>query len=70
VPVYPFDVELIFPGAPYSKEDPEKEVMKSRGGLRGWSIRYFGWEASDAAYLDYQMLQFPLKMRNFGPGDD
>jgi len=61
----PFEVELIFPGRTFIDEigkevvigetDPE-EFRRCKGSF-------------DTAFLDLESLRFPLRMRNFRPGD-
>ena len=68
----PFEIELAVPGRTFI-EEIGKEVMIEEisrddqlAGLAGAA----GFnEARHTAFLDYQNLQFPLKMRNFRPGD-
>ncbi len=64
--VTPFEVELVFPGRTFIKEigrevvtevtenESYLDIPKGRAGI---------------AYLDYHALQFPLRIRNFRPGD-
>ena len=62
----PFEVELISPGRTLVKEIGKEVVIEEMrkddefGYLNG---------TSNTAFLDYQSLQFPLKIRNFRPGD-
>ena len=64
--VPPFEVELISPGRNYV-EEIEKEVMIEETNRNDQLDNFYG--VSDIAFLDYQTLHFPLKMRNFRPGD-
>jgi len=71
----PFEIELAVPGRTFIEEIGREVVIEeiSRdhkpvgsaglGGATGLN------KARHAAFLDYQSLQFPLKMRNFRPGD-
>jgi tRNA(Ile)-lysidine synthase len=65
-PIPPFEVELISPGRTFVAEIGRKVVIEETrrddkfGGLSGNPY---------TALLDYQSLQFPLKIRNFRPGD-
>ncbi|NWF93064.1 MAG: tRNA lysidine(34) synthetase TilS [Syntrophaceae bacterium] len=65
-PVPPFEVELLLPGRTQIKEI-EKEVITeeiSRSDGLDDFIR-----VPDIAFFDFESLRFPLKMRNFRPGD-
>jgi tRNA(Ile)-lysidine synthase len=65
-PVLPFEVELISPGRTYIEEIKREVVIEETvkdGKMQGFS------QLSDTALLDYQSLRFPLKIRNFRPGD-
>jgi len=65
-PVPPFEVELASPGRTFVEEIGREVVVeetsreKSVGGFNG---------PPDVAFLDFQTLEFPLKIRNFRPGD-
>jgi len=64
-PPPPFEVELLSPGHTFI-EEIGKEVMieeTNRDQLRDYSA------PPDTALMDYETLRFPLKMRNFRPGD-
>ena len=65
-PVLPFEVELISPGRTYIEEIGQEVVVEeiSRNELIENSYRL-----SHRAFLDCQSLQFPLRIRNFRPGD-
>jgi len=65
-PVPPFEVELISPGRTYIKEIGREVVIEETS----WSdqIKHL-YRLPDMALLDYQSLQFPLKIRNFRPSD-
>jgi tRNA(Ile)-lysidine synthase len=65
-PTPPFEVDLVVPGCtpvPGIGKDVVAEEM-ARGDLAG-SIE----TTPEAALLDYDRLRFPLKVRNFRPGD-
>jgi tRNA(Ile)-lysidine synthase len=65
--VPPFEVELISPGRA-SVEEIGREVVIDETTSR--DIRFGSLnEPRNIALLDYQRLQFPLRMRNFRPGD-
>ena len=62
----PFEVELVSPGRTFIKEIGREVVTEemdaeSQSGLPRVS--------SETAFLDYQALQFPMRIRNFRPGD-
>ncbi len=62
----PFEVELVSPGRTLIKEIGREMVteemdVQGRSGMPRVS--------SEMAFLDYQVLQFPLRIRNFRPGD-
>jgi len=65
-PVPPFEVELIVPGRMFIKEIGKElviEIIERKdqfGDIAG---------PPHMAFLDYQALQLPLKLRNFRPGD-
>jgi len=62
----PFEVELISPGRTYI-EEIEKEVMIEETSRNDKFKDLYG--LPNVVLLDYQNLQFPLKIRNFRPGD-
>jgi tRNA(Ile)-lysidine synthase len=65
--VSPFEVELISPGRTLVEEIGREvliEVTPSRD-IRSGSRN----ESCNIAFLNYKNLQFPLRMRNFRPGD-
>jgi tRNA(Ile)-lysidine synthase len=64
-PFPPFEVELISPGRT-SIEEIGKDVVIEEAG-RDKFRNYNG--PSNTALMDYESLRFPLKMRNFRPGD-
>ena len=64
-PVPPFEVELIVPGRTFIKEIGKEVVIDDAN--RDQFERLNG--SPDTAIFDSQSLQFPLKMRNFRPGD-
>jgi tRNA(Ile)-lysidine synthase len=65
-PVPPFEVELISPGRTYIEEIKREMVIEEAS--RNDTIKDL-YRLPDMALLDYQSLQFPLKVRNFRPGD-
>ncbi len=65
-PVPPFEIELAVPGRTFI-EEIGKEIVIEEGTMDGEPARLIG--ARNTAVLDYQNLQFPLRMRNFRPGD-
>jgi tRNA(Ile)-lysidine synthase len=65
--VLPFEVELISPGRTLI-EEIGREVLIEETTSR--DIRFGSHDESrHIAFLDYKNLQFPLRMRNFRPGD-
>ncbi|OGP88847.1 MAG: tRNA lysidine(34) synthetase TilS [Deltaproteobacteria bacterium RBG_16_48_10] len=62
----PFEVELLTPGPTLIKEI-EREVWVEE--LDGKARQEDLPQSSEIAFLDYQKLRFPLRMRNFRPGD-
>jgi tRNA(Ile)-lysidine synthase len=65
-PIPPFEIELAVPGRTFIEEIGKEVVIEEISGddkLAGLN------EARHTVLLDYQSLQFPLKMRNFRPGD-
>jgi tRNA(Ile)-lysidine synthase len=63
--VPPFEVELLTPGRTLIQE-VRKEVAMDDMSWKG-SVKVEG--SPHVALVDYHALQFPLKMRNFRPGD-
>jgi len=65
--VPPFEVELISPGCTLIKEIGREVVIEETNSrdIRFESLN----ETRNVAFLDYQCLQFPLRLRNFRPGD-
>jgi tRNA(Ile)-lysidine synthase len=61
----PFEVELISPGHTPVKEIGKEVVIEETD--RDQFGNYSG--SPNTALLDYESLRFPLKMRNFRPGD-
>jgi tRNA(Ile)-lysidine synthase len=61
----PFEVELIFPGRTFI-EEIGKEVVVEETGLDEFRC---GKGSFDTAFMDLESLRFPLRMRNFRPGD-
>jgi tRNA(Ile)-lysidine synthase len=64
-PSVPFEVELICPGRTLV-EEIGKEVMIEETDRDRWGDT---GAPPDTALMDYESLRFPLKMRNFRPGD-
>ena len=64
--VPPFEVELISPGRTYI-EEIGKEVVIEEIQKEDKFVSFN--ESSHTSFLDYEKLQFPLKIRNFRPGD-
>jgi tRNA(Ile)-lysidine synthase len=62
----PFEVELVSPGRTLIKEIG-REVVTEEIEVKGRSD--VPRVSSDTAFLDYHVLQFPLRIRNFRPGD-
>jgi tRNA(Ile)-lysidine synthase len=64
-PFPPFEVELVSPGHTFVEEIGKGVVIEEtdRHQYRDYS------GPSNTALMDYESLQFPLKMRNFRPGD-
>jgi tRNA(Ile)-lysidine synthase len=65
-PVLPFEVELVSPGRNYIEEIKREVVIEETS--RNDKIKYL-CRLPDMALLDYQSLEFPLRIRNFRPGD-
>jgi tRNA(Ile)-lysidine synthase len=65
-PVPPFETELISPGRTYIEEIKRAIVVEEASRIDKIKDIY---RLPDTALLDYQNLQFPLKVRNFRPGD-
>jgi len=63
--VPPFEVELLTVGRTLI-QDIQKEVMMDD---MAWKGNAKAQGSAAVAFVDYQALQFPLKMRNFRPGD-
>src|SRR4030043_285942 len=64
-PIPPFEVELTSPGRTFIEEIGKEVVIEEAG--RDEFKNYDG--PPSTALMDYGSLQFPLKMRNFRPGD-
>jgi tRNA(Ile)-lysidine synthase len=64
--VPPFEVEVVSPGRTFIKEI-RREVVTEEMDVEGRSAMPRG--SSETAFLDYHILQFPLRIRNFRPGD-
>jgi len=62
----PFEVELVSPGRTFIKE-LGREVVTEEMDMRDQSG--IPRVSSETVFLDYQVLQFPLRIRNFRPGD-
>jgi len=65
-PVPPFEVELISPGRTFIEEIKRTIVVEEASKSDKAKDIY---RLPDMALLDYHNLQFPLKVRNFRPGD-
>jgi tRNA(Ile)-lysidine synthase len=65
--VPPFEVEFISPGRTPVEEIGREVIIEetSRVDVRFGSLN----ETRNIAFLDYDRLEFPLRMRNFRPGD-
>ncbi|MDO9351654.1 MAG: tRNA lysidine(34) synthetase TilS, partial [Deltaproteobacteria bacterium] len=61
----PFEVELNVPGRTYIREIEREVVVEERE----WSESMRPDNFQNVALLDFQNLRFPLRMRNFRPGD-
>ena len=61
----PFEVELNVPGRTYIREIEREVVVEEREWDSSKSID----ESQNVAFLDYERLHLPLRMRNFRPGD-
>ena len=64
-PIPPFEVELHVPGRTYIGEI-EKEVVTEEVNRKKTEAIH---PSPTITFFDYQRLQFPLRMRNFRPGD-
>jgi tRNA(Ile)-lysidine synthase len=64
-PFPPFEYELISPGHTFVEEIGKEVIIEETD--RGQFKNYSG--PPDTALMDCESLQFPLKMRNFRPGD-
>jgi len=64
--VPPFEVEIACPGKTFIKEIG-REVVVDEMNVDGASGVH--WASRETAFLDYHVLQFPLRIRNFRPGD-
>ncbi len=64
-PFLPFDVELISPGRTFIAEIGKEVVVEEAG--RDRFENFVG--PLNTALMDYGSLSFPLRMRNFRPGD-
>jgi len=65
-PVPPFEVKLISPGRTYI-EEIGREVVIEEAVMNDQFKDLYG--LPNVILLDYQNLRFPLKLRNFRPGD-
>jgi tRNA(Ile)-lysidine synthase len=65
-PIPPFEVELIAPGRTYIEEIGREVVIEETRRNEKFKDLY---GLPDVVLLNYQNLQFPLKIRNFRPGD-
>ncbi len=64
-PFLPFDVELISPGRTFIQEMGKEVVIEEADRVRFENYR----GSMNTALMDQRSLQFPLRMRNFRPGD-
>jgi tRNA(Ile)-lysidine synthase len=64
-PSVPFEVELLSPGHTLVEAIGKEVVIEEKD--RDPFGDYSG--SPDTAFMDYESLRFPLKMRNFRPGD-
>jgi tRNA(Ile)-lysidine synthase len=64
-PSPPFEVELIFPGRTIIEELGKEIVIEEVNGAQFRDYK----ESLTMAFMDYESLQFPLRIRNFRPGD-
>jgi tRNA(Ile)-lysidine synthase len=64
-PFPPFEVELVSPGHTFIEEIGKEVVIEETDPYQ--FRKYNG--PSHIAFMDYESLQFPLKVRNFRPGD-
>jgi tRNA(Ile)-lysidine synthase len=64
-PFPPFEVDLISPGHTFVEEIGKEVTIEEadRGQFRDYS------GPPNTALMDFESLRFPLKMRNFRPGD-
>jgi len=65
-PLTPFEAELVMPGRTFIGEIGREVVAEET--VRDEKFKVFK-ESPNTALLDYEKLQFPLKVRNFRPGD-
>ncbi|OGP77656.1 MAG: tRNA lysidine(34) synthetase TilS [Deltaproteobacteria bacterium RBG_16_49_23] len=61
----PFEVELPIPGRTYIQEIGREVVTEERGWDKSGRLD----DSPNVALIDYQSLRFPLRIRNFRPGD-
>lgn len=61
----PFEVELLTPGRTFIREIAVEVVVEERLWRASESIDL----SNNVAFLDYERIHFPLRMRNFKPGD-
>jgi len=64
-PIPPFDMELLSPGRTFIEEIGKEVVIEEMNRNNFRNLK----EPSNIAFIDCESLQFPLKMRNFRPGD-
>ena len=64
-PFPPFEAELFFPGRTFVEEIGKQVVIEATDRDQ---FRDYG-RLPHTAFMDYESLQFPLKIRNFRPGD-
>ena len=63
----PFEVELIFPGRTFI-EEIGKEMWIEETGLDEYRFDKGSFDTA-TAFMDLESLRFPLRLRNFRPGD-
>ncbi len=63
--ILPFEVELNIPGQTFLKEIEREVVVEERD----WDGSEPIHESRNVAFLDYEQVHPPLKIRNFRPGD-
>jgi tRNA(Ile)-lysidine synthase len=64
--VPPFEVEIVSPGRTFVKEIGREVVTQETDVVEQSAVL---GTSSETVFLDYRVLQFPLRIRNFRPGD-